>query len=266
MGLRATSRTSKAGNGSSIATGMLQLAAGVPLDTTLRAVTDQAGTSSPLQLSTTLAKFSTNLILGGATSASARLHVRGDGTNPVARFETSAGAETHIFRDNSQLQFGSQSNYISSTANGTSSSVAGRGLLFVGASGQGIHLFNFVSSNSETSGTVGGINISASYGAASGSALHQPLRIAYTINNSGTVSGTATGIYLRATQTNLNGMSHNFLDLGTVAGGSLFRIKNDGTLFSTLQTGNAGLVTGETYKDTAANILANGDYVMGIKA
>ena len=32
-----------------------------------------------------------------------------------------------------------------------------------------------------------------------------------------------------------------------------------------LQTGNAGLVTGETYIDTAANILANGDKTVGIK-
>lgn len=32
-----------------------------------------------------------------------------------------------------------------------------------------------------------------------------------------------------------------------------------------LQTGNAGLVTGDLYKDTAANILANGDLVIGIK-
>ena len=34
----------------------------------------------------------------------------------------------------------------------------------------------------------------------------------------------------------------------------------------TLQVGNAGLVSGDTYKDTAANILAAGDYIVGMKA
>ncbi len=32
------------------------------------------------------------------------------------------------------------------------------------------------------------------------------------------------------------------------------------------QIGNAGLTSGDTYKDTAANILANGDYIVGMKA
>jgi len=53
-------------NGGTIATGMLQLAAGIPLDTTLRAVTDQANTVSPLQLSTTQVGIATN----GATPTS----------------------------------------------------------------------------------------------------------------------------------------------------------------------------------------------------
>lgn len=172
-----------------------------------------------------------NTVLG-TTTASARLHVRGDGTNPVARFETSAGAETHIFRDSTQLQFGSQGNYISATANGTSSSLAGRGLLFVGLSGQGIHQFTFSSINQETSGTLGAINISASYIAGAGSALYQPLRIAYTINNSGAQTGTATGIFLNAIETNLNGMAHNLMDL-QVGGVSRFRVDRGGTLNAT---------------------------------
>lgn len=50
-GTRALGRTSSKGGGT-IATGVLQLANGVALDTTLRAVTDQANTASPLQLST----------------------------------------------------------------------------------------------------------------------------------------------------------------------------------------------------------------------
>lgn len=131
--------------------GVLQLQNNVPLDTTLRSVTDQAGTLSPLQLSTTQVAVvgalggglifkdydatqggiwsknvtpssrnyalisngdttyingtsllrssindavqtqltTTGLYIGGAVSASARLHVNGDGTNPIAMFEGS---------------------------------------------------------------------------------------------------------------------------------------------------------------------------------
>jgi hypothetical protein len=185
---------------------------------TIAATTDTGSALTPMVFRATEYRFTdaTGLVIGrGYTdSPNARLHVRGDGTNPILRLETSAGTETHIFRDSTQLQFGSQSNYISATANGTTSSTAGRGLLFVGQSGQGIHQFNFSFSNGETSGTIGGINLTGSYGVSSGSALYQPLRIAYTINNVGTpVTGTATGIFLNATETALNGMTHNLMDL-----------------------------------------------------
>lgn len=43
-------------------------------------------------------------------------------------------------------------------------------------------------------------------------------------------------------------------------------IKNNGTISTPyLQIGNAGLSSGDQYQDTAANILANGDKVVGIK-
>jgi hypothetical protein len=71
---------------------------------------------------------------------------------------------------------------------------------------------------------------------ASGSALYQPLRIAYTINNVGTpVTGTATGIFLNATETALNGMGHNLLDL-QVGGVSKFRVANSGVSSFTSNT------------------------------
>ena len=52
--------------------------------------------------------------------------------------------------------------------------------------------------------------------------------IAYTINNSGAQTGTATGIFLNATETALNGQTHNLLDL-QVGGVSRARIGNDGS-------------------------------------
>jgi len=59
-------------------------------------------------------------------------------------------------------------------------------------------------------------------------------------------------------------------DIVFVSGGGAtpvekLRLKNSGTIKTTLQTGNAGLVTGDLYLDTAANILANGDNVVGSK-
>jgi len=317
VGLDLSIGSSGAGGGGSIATGVLQLASGAALDTTLRAVTDQAGTLSPLQLSTTqvmvdsgsaatelpfrvsvaantssgvyiknrtsnigLKMMASNgstafpyigsydssavgtypLTLGvenntlmaiGATNVgiglsypfttSARLHVRGDGTNPVARFEGSAGTASHVFKDTTALEFGTQGNYIAATANGSTTSTAGRGLLFSGVSGQSIFQFNFVAStNGETSGTYGGINLTTAVGVASGTPNFRPLNIAYTINNSGANTGTATGIYSRATETALNGMLHNLIDLGTTALGSLFSVTNVGAIkVATIADGSA---------------------------
>lgn len=51
-------------------------------------------------------------------------------------------------------------------------------------------------------------------------------------------------------------------NLGTV----LLSLRNDGRAsMPSIQTGNAGLSTGDLYVDTAANILANGDLVLGRK-
>lgn len=45
-----------------------------------------------------------------------------------------------------------------------------------------------------------------------------------------------------------------------------FQVYPDGKIgMASLPVGNAGLVTGDLYQDTAANILANGDLVVGIK-
>lgn len=59
------------------------------------------------------------------------------------------------------------------------------------------------------------VSISATHSAtAAASGAFKPLNITYTINNTGTVStATATGIFLNATETALNGMTHNLMDL-----------------------------------------------------
>jgi hypothetical protein len=71
---------------------------------------------------------------------------------------------------------------------------------------------------------------SVSCGNPAGNANFRPVSISYTINNSGAQTGTATGIFLNATETALNGMVNNLMDLQR-NGVSRFRV------------GSAGLVT-----------------------
>lgn len=78
-----------------------------------------------------------------------------------------------------------------------------------------------------------GVSMKSSHnatGAASGA--YKPVNITYTINNTGTAStATATGIFLNATETALNGMTHNLMDL-QVGGSSRLRIDSTGEVQS----------------------------------
>ena len=57
----------------------------------------------------------------------------------------------------------------------------------------------------------------------------------YTINNSGAQTGTLTGIFLNATETALNGMTHNLMDL-QVGGSSKFKVDRVGNIFAAAGT------------------------------
>lgn len=81
-----------------------------------------------------------------------------------------------------------------------------------------------------TSGTLASNSIVGTFASAAGSASYRPLSIAYTINNSGAQSGRATGIFLNATETSLNSMTHNLMDL-QVGGSSKFNVNNLGQLY-----------------------------------
>jgi len=106
------------GSGGSVSTGVLQMAGGVALDSTLRFVEDQNGTDSPLKLSTTevnctntfsttnisslysgtiyagsnFANVQANLGVGFFGNGSNRLQVKGSGGN-IASFRSSADVE-----------------------------------------------------------------------------------------------------------------------------------------------------------------------------
>ena len=65
----------------------------------------------------------------------------------------------------------------------------------------------------------------------------------YTINNSGAQTGTLTGFFLNATETALNGITHNLMDL-QVGGVSKFKIGSSGAVTA---VGTIGLFTFNSY-------------------
>jgi len=178
--------------------------------------------------SATLGLSQTGIFIGGASNgyASARLHLRGDGSNPIALFQNDSPARSFsINQSGEQFNFGSGDVALFVNNGSGSGTISGTGISWATATTSGggysarfLNFYNY----SATSGTTGLLSIGdlgLTFAASSGSANFRPLNIAYTINNVGTpVSGTATGIFLNATETALNGMGHNLMDLGTGGG------------------------------------------------
>jgi len=65
--------------------------------------------------------------------------------------------------------------------------------------------------------------------ASAGTGVFRMIRNSYTINNTAAQTGSITGYFLNATETALNGITHNLMDL-QVGGVSRFRVSNVGTL------------------------------------
>jgi len=84
-------------------------------------------------------------------------------------------------------------------------------------------------SDVSTSSTSNYFNVTKTISPNTGSANFNNLICEYTINASGVQTGTATGILLNATETNLNGMTHNLMDL-KVGGSSKFQVNNVGAI------------------------------------
>jgi hypothetical protein len=286
------------GGGVSVNTGVLQIAGGVALDSTLRFVEDQNGTDSPLKLSTTevridsgvtnrrltfgsngqmsfvndndfIIDYSTGsanifrlaysgtsvrlnsdgyqfanyasgtiyanlqgegLAIGqGTTTASARLHVRGDGTNPIQKWQNGAGTDLATFTNAGLLSFFSTGQGIDFYGQGVKFLDSIGTIDYSNAGGSTSAYHKFRSPSSPTTGNQKVIGIESNFGAAAGSATFRPLSLEYTINNSGAQTGTATGIFLNATETALNGMGHDLMDL-QVGGSSVFKVSNAGLL------------------------------------
>jgi hypothetical protein len=220
-------------------------------DFAIRAYSD-AGTllSTPIFI-----KRSTGFVGIGTTTTSARLHVRGDGTNAVGRFESSAGNSFLLINNSGQSLFGSAGanepylvNYNgTNTESGSGQSLRIRQRANTGATGNTLIQYW---ADGLFSGTTSGTAVSHEFlssgflGSSAGSANYRNATFAYTINNSGAQTGTATGIFLNATETALNGMGHNLLDL-QVGAASRFRVSNNGqiTIGSLITFGNGTIIT-----------------------
>lgn len=129
-----------------------------------------------------------------------------------------------------------------STGTGSSPSISGTAISVFPASlasGHGL-LVATPAIASTASGDNGGLKITTSFAPAAGAASFNPINIAYTVNASGAQTGTVTGIFARGTETNLNGATHNLIDLGT-ASTSIFSVSNVGVPnFNQTTAGTAG--------------------------
>jgi hypothetical protein len=164
---------------------------------------------------------------------SARLHVKGDGTNPIALYQNGAGTTLYSV-NNLGVHFISQDGGQSALLGG-----GGTGLWYLGTSAYNYGSFpQFLTGSS--AGFKFGDNITYNDGNSfvwinrlfnnqlDGFGQNQSYKfqnITYTINNPLTSSGTATGIFLNATETALNGMAHNLMDL-QVGGVSRFSVNS----------------------------------------
>jgi hypothetical protein len=168
---------------------------------------------------------------------SARLHVRGDGTNPIQRWQNGAGTDLAAFTNAGLLSFFGIGQGIDFYGQGVKflDSIGTIDYSNVGGSASAYHRFR--SPSSPTTGNQKVIGIESNFGAAAGNATFRPLSLEYTINNSGAQTGTATGIFLNATETALNGMGHNLMDL-QVGGESRIKVDNAGRVF----TGNSLII------------------------
>ena len=220
-----------------------------------------------------------SLGLGFGTSATARLHVRGDGTNPIARFESNSGTFGFIIGSSGNINPISGGESVEGiTAGYNGGFMLGGGVGFWRKAG-GLH--NLLGSGYENgweftttvnrliTGEAFNVKISQTFnGNNIGSALYRPLSINYTINNTAAQTGNATGIFLNATETALNGITHNLMDL-QVGGVSKARITNLGAIILTGEVRCDYIQLGATsfglYFNTRGTMNAAGDGVFTLK-
>jgi hypothetical protein len=93
--------------------------------------------------------------------------------------------------------------------------------------------------------STGEVGVSRTIALGAGSSNVRLINETYTINNSGAQTGTATGIFLNATETALNGMGHNLMDL-QMNSVSRFSVSRLGALTAEGITSNSNIIAAGT--------------------
>jgi hypothetical protein len=136
-------------------------------------------------------------------TASARLHVRGVAGSSVTFFEPTSGGSYQTINSNFHFVHYHTTNFV------------------------GVETFRILNGASITpsgSGIYRGVQIyETGFSPSAGNSSFRPFNIEYTLSASGVNTATATGIFLNATETALNGMTHNLMDLGTGGGSYVSR-------------------------------------------
>jgi hypothetical protein len=173
----------------------------------------------------------------------ASLQVRGDGTNPIFRAENQAGSSMLVLTNAGALT-------VDGGIVSTTGSISGAyGAFTIGFTNPRT-VFNFPGSSSygglhflhsgsiiRTSGLSETLYSTATLANTAGSASYRHASLNYTINNTGAQTGNTTGIFLNATETNLNGMTHNLIDL-QVGGVSRMTLNSNGNFTVGASTAN----------------------------
>jgi hypothetical protein len=173
----------------------------------------------------------------------------------VRRFRITSGGTVTLISNNTGFYEGASTGFDFSNTNAPA------------ATQSAYNFYGRQSTNSTGESThfdMGGKNIAATTGfaRASGTGTWIGARLDYTINNTGTYSGTVTGFYLNATETSITGTTHNLLNL-LIGGSSRFRVGNSGkiTFDSTITAG--GTTGNQTINKPSGtvNIAASGTTV-----
>lgn len=183
----------------------------------------------------------------GTPPTMAKMTIRGDGTNNPLAIQNGAGTSIMSLTNAGALTV--DGNITSTT--GIISGAYGAftlgftnprtTLAFTASASYGGLFLNHTGSITRTSGNAETLFTNSTFAAAAGSAIYRHASFNYTINNSGAQTGSTTGIYLNATETALNGMTHNLMDL-QVGGVSAFRVDRLGVTALSSITSNSWLM------------------------
>jgi hypothetical protein len=211
--------------GGSLPNGFLQIQGGVPLDSTLRTITDGLGTASPLNLSTTqVAIKAPSFDLGMldiyesqsiTTEYSGVRMRRADGVIRWQLISDNSGDFSIYSGANKSFSIPAamQNVYaiglnqpLDATLRAFTTGAA-TSPLQLSTRKVAVSMPNF----NETTGTFTGFDVIRNVQNAAGNSNYRHVNINYVINNSGAQTGSATGIFINATETNLNGIIHNLM-------------------------------------------------------